>query len=176
MNKGADNPSTMIDLAKLKKLVALMTENDLVELEIEPSGRLRIRRREERRQESSVTWLAPPAVAPMHAASSASAPPASAPVAPAAAPVPVPTEPQEHLHEFKSPIVGTFYRAPSPDKEAFVEKGKFVRPESVLCIIEAMKVMNEIRAEVSGEIVEILAKNGEAVEYGQPLFLIRLDK
>jgi acetyl-CoA carboxylase biotin carboxyl carrier protein len=72
-------------------------------------------------------------------------------------------------------MVGTFYRAPSPEAEAFVRVGSRVQAESVLCIIEAMKVMNEIRAETSGEIVEILVENGEPVEFGQPLFLIKPD-
>ncbi|MFN0205254.1 MAG: acetyl-CoA carboxylase biotin carboxyl carrier protein [Planctomycetota bacterium] len=166
--------SSVPDLATLKKLVLLMTENDLVELELEPAGKVKIRRREDTKRETSVAWLpqqlgnaaAPPAAVP---------PVISGAAAPAPPPAPAP-EASEDLFEFKSPIVGTFYRQPSPDKEAFVEKGKLVRPDSVLCIIEAMKVMNEIRAEVSGEIVEVLAKNSEAVEYGQPLFLIRLDK
>jgi acetyl-CoA carboxylase biotin carboxyl carrier protein len=77
------------------------------------------------------------------------------------------------LTELKSPIVGTFYRAAAPDKEPFVDKGSRVSPDTVVCIIEAMKVMNEIRAEMAGEVVEILARNGDAVEFNQPLFLIR---
>jgi acetyl-CoA carboxylase biotin carboxyl carrier protein len=78
-----------------------------------------------------------------------------------------------NIHEFKSPMVGTFYRAPSPESPPYVTEGDRVSKEAVLCIIEAMKVMNEIKAEISGEIVEILVENGEAVEFGQPLFLIR---
>jgi acetyl-CoA carboxylase biotin carboxyl carrier protein len=74
---------------------------------------------------------------------------------------------------FKSPIVGTFYRSPSPDSEAFVSAGSKFDDETVLCIIEAMKVMNEIRAEFKGEVVEVLAENGEPVEFGQPLFLVK---
>jgi len=76
------------------------------------------------------------------------------------------------LVEIKSPIVGTFYSAPSPDSEPFVEVGSKIEENSVVCIVEAMKVMNEIKAEVSGTIVEILVKNGEAVEYGQVLFKV----
>jgi acetyl-CoA carboxylase biotin carboxyl carrier protein len=78
------------------------------------------------------------------------------------------------LHLLTSPMVGTFYKSPSPDTPAFVEIGSLVNPKTVVCIVEAMKLMNEIEAEVSGEIVEILVQNGELVEYGQPLFKIRL--
>ena len=81
----------------------------------------------------------------------------------------------EELLEIKSPIVGTFYEAPSPDSEAYVEPGAHVEAPTVVCIIEAMKVMNEIKAEVSGTIVENVAKNGQAVEYGQVLFRVRPD-
>lgn len=77
------------------------------------------------------------------------------------------------LHEVTSPMVGTFYAASSPDAEAFVQVGNKVTTESVVCIVEAMKLFNEIEAEVSGEIVEILAKDGQLVEYGQPLFLVK---
>lgn len=78
------------------------------------------------------------------------------------------------MHIVTSPMVGTFYRAPSPDAPSFVELGSQVTPKTVICIVEAMKLMNEIEAEVSGEIVEVLAKNGDLVEYGQPLFKIKL--
>jgi acetyl-CoA carboxylase biotin carboxyl carrier protein len=80
---------------------------------------------------------------------------------------------EEELIEIKSPIVGTFYAAPSPDSEPFVEVGSKVEENSVVCIVEAMKVMNEIKAEVSGTIAEIVVKNGQAVEYGQVLFKVR---
>jgi len=77
--------------------------------------------------------------------------------------------------EIRSPIVGTFYRTPSPETPAYVSPGDRVKTESVVCIIEAMKVMNEIKAEVSGEILEVLVENGEAVEYDQPLFRVKVD-
>lgn len=80
--------------------------------------------------------------------------------------------PQENLHVIKSPLVGTFYRSPSPGAPPFVEVGDIVSPGQVLCIIEALKVMNEIESDVRGKIVKILVENGETVEYGQPLFLI----
>ncbi|MBI3817875.1 MAG: acetyl-CoA carboxylase biotin carboxyl carrier protein [Planctomycetes bacterium] len=176
MTKENQPKSAAPDLGRLKKLVNLMKDADLVELEIEANGSIRLRRREERIREAAqhVAWLpqphsggAPPLVP------SASAAPATAPGDAAAAP---PVDARAGLTEFKSPIVGTFYRASSPEKEAFVDKGSRVRPETVLCIIEAMKVMNEIRAEMSGEIVEVLVKNSQAVEFGQPLFLVRVDK
>ena len=102
------------------------------------------------------------AVAPMHAA-------AAAPAASAAAPAPV----EEALHEVKSPIVGTFYESPSPGAEPFVKIGDQVEVGQVLCIVEAMKLMNEIEADVAGEVVKRIAASGQPVEYGQPLFAIR---
>ena len=82
---------------------------------------------------------------------------------------------QEKVIEIKSPLVGTFYAQPSPDSEPFVELGSRVEPQTVVCIIEAMKVMNEIKAEISGRIVDVVAINGEAVEYGQVLFKVKPD-
>jgi acetyl-CoA carboxylase biotin carboxyl carrier protein len=79
-----------------------------------------------------------------------------------------------NLHEIRSPIVGTFYRAPAPDADSYVQVGAVVSPGSVLCIVEAMKLMNEIESDVGGKIVKILVENGKPVEYNQPLFLIEL--
>ncbi len=98
-------------------------------------------------------------------------PAAAQQAAPEAAPPPAP---QEKLHEIKSPIVGTFYRAPNPDSDPFVKVGDNVDRGTVLCIIEAMKLMNEIEAEEAGEIVKIYVENGQPVEYGQPLFGLRV--
>lgn len=81
----------------------------------------------------------------------------------------------ENLHKIVSPMVGTFYAAPSPDEDDYVKVGDKVNPDAVVCIVEAMKLFNEIEAEVKGEIVEILAKNGQLVEYGQPLFLVKAE-
>ena len=86
---------------------------------------------------------------------------------------PAPTATDENLHKITSPMVGTFYGAPSPDADNYVKKGDKVTKDSVVCIVEAMKLMNELEAEVEGEIVEILAENGQLVEYGQPLFLVK---
>jgi acetyl-CoA carboxylase biotin carboxyl carrier protein len=95
---------------------------------------------------------------------------AAAPAAPAAA---APAEPEEKLHEVKSPIVGTFYESPSPGSPAFVKPGDQVEVGQVLCIVEAMKLMNEIESDIAGEVVKRIAASGQPVEYGQPLFAIR---
>ena len=94
--------------------------------------------------------------------------------------MPTPTASEEKeddtdLHRIVSPMVGTFYQAPSPDSEPYVKVGDRVDEKSVVCIVEAMKLMNEIEAEVKGEIVEVLVENGQLVEYGQPLFLVKTD-
>jgi len=155
-----------MDIAELKKLVKLMNENDLVELEIEEQGStIRLRKA------PAVPGFSPAALA-AHALPTVIAVPNAA--APAPAPV-APTGPPPGTVEIRSPIVGTFYRTPSPESPAYVSAGDRVKAESVVCIIEAMKVMNEIKAEISGEIVEVLVENGEAVEYDQPLFRVKVD-
>lgn len=160
-----------MDLNLLRKLVRLMERGELAELDIndEKEGlKVHLRRFEE-----------PGAVAPTVQVLGGGAMPAAAMPAAAGAPVstgaalPEPSGPPPGTEEFTSPMVGTFYRAASPDAAPFTEVGARVTPESVLCIVEAMKVMNEIKAEMSGEIVEILVENGEPVEFGQPLFLIK---
>ena len=149
-------------LSELQRLIELMVEKDVVEVEIEETGtRWRVRRKDPH----SVAYAAPTAMA-------APAPtPASMLPASAGQSVAVAKEPQGEV--FKSPMLGTFYRAGSPEAEPFSKPGDRVNPESTLCIIEAMKVMNEIKAEREFEILEVLVKNGDPVEYGQPLFLIR---
>ncbi len=154
-----------MDLNELKKLVELMEAAKLVELEYEEQGKhVRLRRAEDRAPVS-----AGPAIVPVvtHAV-----PAAPATAAPAAAPAAAPPKRADNLVEFKSPLVGTFYKAARPDADAFVNVGDEVNPEKVLCIIEAMKVMNEIKAEMSGVVRDILVKNGQAVEFGEVLFLI----
>jgi acetyl-CoA carboxylase biotin carboxyl carrier protein len=149
-----------MDPKNLKRIVELMNQHDLAEVEIEEEGRrLRIRKTEARVQ------AAPFAAAPAPAA------PAAAPgaLAPEAPPPPV----TENLHTIKAPMVGTFYRSPSPEADSYADVGSRVSQESVVCILEAMKVMNEIKAECSGEIVKVCVQNGEAVEYDQPLFLVK---
>ena len=160
----ASRPAASVNMDELRELIGLLRENGLAELELENEGfRVRLRR------ESAVAAPAPsaplPVAAPVPEATPAPAPAPAQPSAPAA--------PEQDLHIIASPIVGTFYRSPSPTAEVFVKIGSNVEPESVVCIIEAMKLMNEIQAETSGEVVKIYVENGQPVEYGQPLFGIR---
>ena len=148
------------DIKKVKELIQLMIDNDLVEVKIE-SGDDKISLKRPQANMPMITQV--PMAAPVAAAA-----PAAAPVAPASA-----STEDDGLVEISSPMVGTFYSSPSPDSESFVEVGSIVKSDSVVCIIEAMKVMNEIKAELSGTIVEILCKPGEAVEFGQALFKVK---
>lgn len=156
-----------MDLKDIKVIVDLMKKNAVSEFEME-EGDFKIKLKREsgkpRKGETVVVQEAAPVILPAAAAPVAAAP---APAAPAAAPPPAPEGP-----EVKSPMIGTFYRRPSPDADSFVEVGSVVEPDTVVCIIEAMKVMNEIKAEVKGTIAEVLLEDGKPVEYGQALFRI----
>lgn len=153
-----------MDLRKLKTLIELVETSGIAELEIqEGEERVRITR-------SQAVAAAVAAPVPTHVAIPAAAPPAAAP----AAPVEV-APPAAEGHVVKSPMVGTFYRAATPGAKAFVEVGDAVEEGATLCIIEAMKLMNEIESDVDGTVVEIFTKNAQAVEYGEQLFAIRLD-
>ncbi|MCE9636419.1 MAG: acetyl-CoA carboxylase biotin carboxyl carrier protein [Planctomycetes bacterium] len=154
-----------LDLAELRRLAELMEQKDLFEVEIEEEGkRVHVVRGAPR---GAATGPVVYAQAPQFMATSApSGAAATAPAAGAPAVAPRGTE-------IASPMVGTFYRSPGPDAASFVEVGDRINKNSVVCIVEAMKVMNEIKAEVDGEILEILVQNGEPVEFGQPLFLVR---
>jgi len=156
------------DIQKLKQLIAIMKENELVELEIRHDEDKIFLKRAQAQQ----SFTAMPAVWPAHGVSPAPSHGPEAPAQPGAAKA---AAAKEDLIDIKSPIVGTFYATPSPDSEAYVEVGTSVSPQTVVCIIEAMKVMNEIRAETSGTVVEVLVTNGQAVEYGQVLFRVRPD-
>ena len=148
---------------ELKKLVQLMNDNGLVELEIEEEGR-----RISMRKAGAAGVVAMPAqMAPLPAAQPAAA-------AAAAAPAAEPSGPPPGTKEILSPMVGTFYRRPSPDQDPYADVGATVGPDSVVCIVEAMKVNNEIKAEMSGEIVEILVEDGHPVEFDQPLFRVKV--
>ncbi|UZD54424.1 acetyl-CoA carboxylase biotin carboxyl carrier protein [Caldimonas aquatica] len=156
-----------MDLRKLKTLIDLVSESNISELEItEADGKVRIVK-----SGGQAAMVAAPAMVPMAApvapqpSTAIAAAPSSAPAAPAA-------EPQPTGHVVKSPMVGTFYRASSPGAKPFVELGQQVKEGDPLCIIEAMKIMNEIEADKSGTVTQILCENGQAVEYGQPLFVI----
>jgi acetyl-CoA carboxylase biotin carboxyl carrier protein len=157
-----------MDIAELKKLVKLMNENDLVELEIEEQGS--IVRLKKASAHGGIAAL-PAGPVPQMAALAAAPTPAASPVAAPA----VPAGPPPGTEEIRSPIVGTFYRSASPENPAYVSVGDRVKPDTVVCIVEAMKVMNEIKAERSGEVVEILVENGQAVEFDQPLFRVKVE-
>jgi acetyl-CoA carboxylase biotin carboxyl carrier protein len=149
-----------MNLDEIKSILQLMEANKLVEFEYEDDGRRLKLRRAEDRVVAQAMPIAVPSAVPMAAMGAPSA------AAPAEAPRP------SNVTEFKSPLVGTFYRSAKPDSDPFVNVGDEVGPEKVLCIIEAMKVMNEIKAEMTGIVREVLVKNGQAVEFGEPMFLI----
>ena len=152
-----------MDLRKLKTLIDLVSESNISELEItEADGKVRIVKSE--------PHVAAPAYAAMPVATHGTAVPAPAAAAPAAA-VPAPA-PAETGHVVKSPMVGTFYRASSPGAKPLAEIGQTVKEGEPVCIIEAMKIMNEIECELAGTITQVLVENGQAVEFGQPLFVI----
>ena len=153
-----------MDLRKLKTLIDLVSESNVSELEItEAEGKVRIVK--------GGGAMAQQAAAPMVMAPSAMSAPALAPGG-AAAPVPAAAPAAPAGHQVKSPMVGTFYRASAPGAKSFVEVGSQVKEGDTICIIEAMKILNEIEADKAGTITQILCENGQAVEYGQPLFVI----
>lgn len=149
-----------MDLRKLKKLIDLVEESGIAEIEVtEGEEKVRITRA----TAAQPVFAAPAAIAPVATAPVAAAPAPAVSAAPAV---------RDLSNAQKSPMVGTFYRAPGPNAPAFVEIGQQVKAGDTLCIIEAMKLMNEIEAEKSGVIKEILVENGTPVEYGEPLFII----
>ncbi len=149
-----------MELRDIKALIALMRENGLVELEVEDKkGKIRLVRTAEIGPQPAPRPTAPPSrQAAAKAPSSASASPA--------------LELADNQALLRSPMVGTFYRSPSPDAPAFVQEGDMVQKGQPLCIVEAMKMMNEIESEVAGRVLKILVENGEPVEYDQPLMVI----
>jgi acetyl-CoA carboxylase biotin carboxyl carrier protein len=165
-----------LDLDELKELLQILDEKEIIEFELEEEGKkLRIRK-------AAANHAAPAAVIAAPAVPGLPTlvhmpPPVVAPAAaPAAAPAPAEAPPAEAEGlVVKSPIVGTFYRSPDPNSAAFVDVGDRIKPGQVLCIIEAMKLMNEIEAEVSGQVLKVHPQNGQPVQYGDPLFTIRPD-
>jgi acetyl-CoA carboxylase biotin carboxyl carrier protein len=150
----------MMDLRKLKKLIDLVQESGIAELEItEGEEKVKI-------VKGGVVSVSGAAA---QAAASAPAPSPGAPAAPAAAAEPAAGQ---EGHVVKAPMVGTFYRSPSPDAKPFVEVGQTIKEGDTICIIEAMKLMNEIEADASGVVKAVLVENGQPVEYGQPLFML----
>jgi len=151
-----------MDLNLVKKLVKIATSNDISGLEVEENGfRVKI----DKETKTVHTTVAQPQF-------SVPVPSNNNPEPAATAEAKKP-EAEENLHEIKSPIVGTLYRAPAPDADPYIQVGDTVSVGSILCIVEAMKLMNEIESDVSGKVVKILAENGRPVEYNQPLFLIQ---
>ncbi|MCU6710143.1 acetyl-CoA carboxylase biotin carboxyl carrier protein [Paenibacillus sp. J5C_2022] len=168
----------MFKLSEIKELIKLVDQTSLQELEIENEG-ARLHIRKPGKTEVVNVTAAPithtyqqpvmPQAQPAQAQHAVEAPAAEAKAETKSA------APAQNLHQIVSPMVGTFYSAPSPDADAFVKVGDRVNEKSVVCILEAMKLMNELEAEVKGEIVDILVTNGQLVEYGQPLFLVKPD-
>jgi acetyl-CoA carboxylase biotin carboxyl carrier protein len=159
-----------LDLKQIKQIIELMKRSELTEFAVEEEGfKLKIRR--------GANGL--PIVSSSRSSNSpfpgiSEAPVAPSPAAPAPATVaPAPAKDEAGIVYVKSPMVGTFYRAPSPESKSFVEPDSKVTETSVVCIIEAMKIMNEIQAEVKGTVVEVLVENGQPVEYGQRLFKVK---
>ena len=154
-----------MDNRQIRQLVELAVEQDLAELELEQHGvRIRIRRKEQVQHGSPAAQFSPAAMAPgapLPASATEAAPAEGGPGVPAGS------------HVIRSPMVGTFYAAPEPGADNFVQVGDRVEEGQTLCIVEAMKLMNEITADVAGEVVAVLVENGKPVEYGQDLFAIR---
>jgi acetyl-CoA carboxylase biotin carboxyl carrier protein len=169
-----------INMNELRELIGLIAENGLTDFELEREGfRVKVSRNTYLEAATSSATAATQAIEKQSAAASGAqtgsavqSVPTTAPPHPGAQAEEAASEDQD-LHLIPSPIVGTFYRAPSPTAESFVRIGSHVEPDTVVCIIEAMKLMNEIQAETTGEVVKIYVENGQAVEYGQPLFGIK---
>lgn len=162
-----------MDLNYLRRLLKIFDESTATELSIEEEG---VSLQMSKAVHQPEGMMAPTYY--MNAQPQMAAPaPAPAPAAPAAAPAPAVPAPvaEETAHKLLSPIVGTFYRAPSPDADAFVQVGQRVSVGDTLCIVEAMKLMNEIESDFTGTIVKILVENGQPVEYNQPMFIIKPD-
>jgi acetyl-CoA carboxylase biotin carboxyl carrier protein len=161
-------PEKDADLQKIRELIEIMKQNDLLEVEIKHGDDKIFLKRCPPQQPiiTAVPTVGPPATS-VGIAGAATSAPFTQPA--------VPLQKERNLIEIKSPIVGTFYATSSPDSAPYVEVGSHVMPQTVVCIIEAMKVMNEIKAETSGTVVEVLVTNGQAIEYGQVLFRIRPD-
>ena len=153
-----------MDLNQIKKLIKLLESSDVTDLEVEENG---VRIKLAKKVRITQTVAMPNAI---------NQAPVSQPVLEAVSKSEDKKSSEENtgLHEIKSPIVGTFYRAPAPDADSYIQVGDLVSAGSVLCIVEAMKLMNEIESDVSGKIVKILVENGKPVEYNQPLFLVQV--
>lgn len=157
-------------LAEIQELIKFVSRSGVTEVEIEQKDfkiTIKTETKKPRKDETVYVQAAPVAAAPLAAPAPVAAPAPAAPEAPAA-----PKEENSNLITIKSPMIGTFYRSPGPDKDVFVNVGDTIQKGSVLCIIEAMKLFNEIESEVSGKIVKMLVDDSSPVEYDQPLFLV----
>ena len=171
----------MFKINEIRELIRLLDETSITEFNYEHQGAKLLIKKEEAtaaavqlvQAPAPVVQAAPAVVAPAPVAAPTPAPAAEAPAAPA--PAAAPKAVDANLHKIVSPMVGTFYSSPAPDAAAYVAAGAKVTEKSIVCIVEAMKLMNEIEADVKGEIVEVLVENGQLVEYGQPLFLVKVD-
>jgi acetyl-CoA carboxylase biotin carboxyl carrier protein len=166
-----------LDLKELKEILQILEEKEITDFELEEEGmKLRIRKAGPASANHTSGPAGSPLVTTVYPVPVAAAPPAAAPSRTMAAGGPVPVEAEaEGLTVVKSPIVGTFYRTPDPNSPPFVDVGDRIRVGQVLCIIEAMKLMNEIEAEVAGEVVKVHRESGQPVQYGDPLFTVRPD-
>jgi len=151
-----------MNLKEIKEMISIMKENDILEFQLEREG-CKVFLKKSSSGSGEITMQPTQYVVPPVA----SMPQQGAPATPA------PALPEVGITEIVSPMVGTYYHASSPESAPFVKRGQEIHEEDVVCIIEAMKVMNEIKSEVSGVIVEVLVENGEAVEFGQPLFKVK---
>jgi acetyl-CoA carboxylase biotin carboxyl carrier protein len=163
-----------VDLGQLERLLSFMTEHGLEEFEY-AHGDLRIRLKKAVAPQNAATGMALPAAPAVAAAGvlAQAAPLVDPPQAAPAQAVAAAAQPQQEQHVIKSPIVGTFYAGASPESAPYVRVGDTVEAGQTVCIIEAMKLMNEIEADISGEVVRVLVENGQPVEYGEPLFALR---
>lgn len=165
----------MMDIRKLKELVRLMVANELTELDLRDQEQQVSIRRPGSSEHANVSGVpgvsSVPAAAPVASATATAPAPSTATATTPAATTASPEE--EGLVVIESPMVGTFYSTPSPEKPAFVSVGDNVSPDTVICLIEAMKIFNEIKAEQTGSVAKILVNNGDSVEFGQPVMLIR---
>lgn len=161
---GSSANQDIFDVRRIRRLAELMNEHGLVQLDLQQAEmRIQIRRDVEPSQSVAFARPAAPGPAPAAAAPEAARPAAASP---AAAPA------EEYIKQIRSPMVGTFYAAPDPDSPPYVKVGDMVGVDTTVCIVEAMKVFNEIPAEVAGKIVAVLVENGEPVEFGQPLYKV----
>jgi acetyl-CoA carboxylase biotin carboxyl carrier protein len=160
------NQSMDMNLAQIQELIKFVSKSGVSEVAIEQKDfKITIKAQEVKGKTQEVIQVALPPAAPVAAATAAS------PAAPAA-PASKAEEPKGNTIEIKSPMIGTFYRSPSPDKPPFIEVGSVVKPGDTVCVIEAMKLFNEIESEVSGRVVKVLVTDSSPIEYDQPLFLV----